>query len=224
MYSFAQRNDTVVLDEPFYGNYLSQNPAIALQHPSHQEILATMDCDRDSVIDTIETLATSQHVFIKGMAHHYERSEPSYILDWNNIILIRHPRKLLTSFSKVITNPTIDDIGIKKASELFAYLKEQGKTPLVIDSDELVKNPTSYLQKMCTALEISFSEAMLSWRKGGIPEDGVWAKHWYKNVHNSEGFAVQKTSNQEMPDYLQGVLEEALPFYNILKNSILKND
>jgi hypothetical protein len=43
-------------------------------------------------------------------------------------------------------------------------------------------------------------------------------------VHNSTGFTVQKTSNQEMPDSLQIVLDQALIHYTILKNHILKND
>jgi len=158
------------------------------------------------------------------MAHHYLSKEPAHILPWNNLILIRHPEKLLASFSKVIKNPTLDDIGIKKAAELFTYLKNQEKTPLVIDSDQLLKNPEGYLQKICDALDIPFTKDMLSWQKGGIQEDGIWAQYWYGNVHNSTGFTVQKTSNQEMPDSLQTVLDQALIHYTILKNHILKND
>ena len=64
---------------------------------------------------------------------------------------------------------------------------------------------------------------MLTWQKGAIPEDGIWAKHWYKNVHISTGLKVQKTSSQPMPTRLQPVLNEALIYYNILKESILNN-
>jgi hypothetical protein len=59
---------------------------------------------------------------------------------------------------------------------------------------------------------------MLSWNKGGIPEDGVWASHWYKNVHNSEGFAVQKSSSQPLPKRFNSLLEEVMPYYETLKN------
>ena len=130
----------------------------------------------------------------------------------------------MASFSKVIENPTIDDIGIKKAAMLFNYLKSNNKTPIVIDSDELLKNPKEYLKKLCKLLEIPFSEAMLTWQKGGIPEDGIWAPYWYTNVHNSTGFSVQKTSSQSMPEHLEPVLQEALTYYNILQNHILKNN
>lgn len=107
---------------------------------------------------------------------------------------------------------------------MFLFLKKNGKTPLVIDSDELLKNPEIYLKKLCALLKIPFSEKMLSWKKGGIPEDGIWARHWYRNVHNSEGFAVQKSSSSPFPKHLEPLLMEALPYYETLKNNILIND
>ncbi|MFC7356386.1 sulfotransferase family protein [Jejudonia soesokkakensis] len=223
MYSFAQRKDCRVLDEPYYGFYLKHG-RVEVAHPSKAEIIRTMELSDKKVTENIKLLAETSHVFIKGMAHHYLSETPTHILNWGNVILIRHPKKLLASFSKVIENPTISDIGIKKASELFLFLKEHHKTPIVMDSDELLKNPEQYLRKLCELLKIPFYERMLHWKKGGIPEDGIWAKHWYQNVHNSEGFSVQKTSDQHIPERLQLVLDEALIYYNILKIHLLKND
>lgn len=223
MYSFAQREDTTVLDEPFYGYYL-QNGTFESEHPSQYEILQTMELKEEKVVEGINLLSKKENIFVKGMAHHFLTETPSFIMNWENVILIRHPKKLITSFSKVINTPTLNDIGIKKASELFLFLKKNGKTPIVIDSDELLKNPEVYLKKLCNLLDIPFTEKMLQWKKGGIPEDGVWAKHWYGNVHNSEGFAIQKSSSQPLPEHLEPLLEEALPYYEILRNNILVNE
>ena len=223
MYSFAQREDIRVLDEPFYGYYL-QNASLENEHPSQNEILQTMELKEEKVVKEINALSEKTNVFVKGMAHHYLTDSPSFILNWENVILIRHPKKLIASFSKVIHTPTLNDIGIKKASELFLFLKKNGKTPIVIDSDELLKNPELYIKKLCNLLNIPFSEKMLRWKKGSIPEDGIWAKHWYGNVHNSEGFAVQKSSSQPFPDHLETLLKESLPYYQTLKNNILIND
>ncbi|HBC04220.1 MAG: sulfotransferase family protein [Aequorivita sp.] len=222
MYSFAQREDLKVLDEPFYGFYL-KNASLENQHPSQQEILQTKELKEEKVIESINLLSEKQHVFVKGMAHHYLTESPEFILDWENVILIRHPKKLIASFSKVIHTPTLNDIGIKKASELFLFLKKNERTPIVIDSDELLKNPETYLEKLCDLLNIPFSDKMLQWKKGGIPEDGIWAKHWYGNVHNSEGFTFQKSSSQPLPKHLEPLLNEALPYYETLKNNILTN-
>lgn len=222
MYSFAQRNDTKVMDEPYYGYYL-KNASITVKHPSEEEIVATMNTNKESITNNIEKLSEKSNVFVKGMAHHYLSKSPKHILNWNNVILIRHPRKLISSFSKVIENPSINDIGIKKAAELFLFLQKKNRTPIVIDSDELLKKPEEYLKKLCTLLHIPFQKEMLSWNKGGIKEDGVWAKHWYKNVHNSTGFTVQKSSNDVMPEKFNALLSEATSYYKILKNEILKN-
>src|SRR5690606_12417367 len=223
MYSFAQREDMTVLDEPFYGYYL-KNARLENEHPSQNEILQIMELKEEMVVAGINLLSEKTNVFIKGMAHHYLTDSPNFILKWENVILIRHPKKLIASFSKVIHSPTLNDIGIKKASELFLFLKKNGKTPIVIDSDELLKNSETYLKKLCKLLEIPFSEKMLRWKKGGIKEDGIWAKHWYGNVHNSEGFTVQKSSSQPLPAHLEPLLNEALPHYETLKNNIMMND
>jgi hypothetical protein len=223
MYSFAQREDMIVMDEPFYGYYL-KNADRNNPHPSQEEILELMEVRENKIIETINQNSLHKNVFVKGMAHHLLSESPLFILDWDNVLLIRHPKKLIASFSKVISNPDLTDIGIKKEAELFLFLQKNGKTPLVIDSDELLKNPKAYLITICEHLDIPFDEKMLVWQKGGIPEDGIWAKHWYSNVHNSEGFAVQKSSSQALAPHLEPLLKAALPFYDILKSSILKNE
>ncbi len=42
MYSFAQRKDTVVVDEPFYAFYLLNNE---VNHPGKDEIIKSMEGD-----------------------------------------------------------------------------------------------------------------------------------------------------------------------------------
>lgn len=223
MYAFAQRTDMKVLDEPFYGYYLKNAPLKVL-HPATDEVLASMELDEEKIVVSIQELAKQQNVFVKGMAHHFLRDTPDYLLNWTNIMLIRHPKKLIASFAKVIENPGLDDIGLKKSAALFTYLERHNRLPLVIDSDELLKDPKRYLEKLCLALSIPFQEQMLHWAPGGIPEDGIWAKHWYTNVHRSTGFVYQKTSSRPFPDRLQPLYDEAKPYYDILKNHILKID
>jgi len=223
MYSFAQHPDFKVLDEPFYGHYLRHGSA-GIHHPMEDEIKDAMPMDEEEVVNHVNQLAESSWVFVKGMAHHYLDINPTYILDWNNIILIRKPEKLITSFAKVVQNPSLNDIGYERAAALYSFLKENGKEPLVIDSDELMKAPEKYLRKMCTTLNITFETSMLQWKEGGIPEDGIWAPFWYKNVHGTTGFQVQQQTSASVPSHLEGLLEEALPYYETLRKSILLND
>jgi hypothetical protein len=46
MYSFAQRSDTAVLDEPFYACYLSKTN---VSHPGKAEVLAAQSSNEDEV-------------------------------------------------------------------------------------------------------------------------------------------------------------------------------
>jgi hypothetical protein len=109
---------------------------------------------------------------------------------------------------------------------LYRFLNDHGRPPLVIDSDELLKNPENYLRKLCGHLQIPFTEKMLHWNKGGIPEDGLWAQYWYANVHNSEGFIAKRNTSEEpiqLPKPLQQLVADALPYYNSLRKHILLN-
>lgn len=223
MYSFAQRGDVTVMDEPFYSYYL-RNATLEIEHPAHEKIVTSMEADEMKVVNGINAMARSKILFLKGMAHHFLSESPKYLLDWDNVLLIRHPRKLIASFAKVITNPSLRDIGIKRASELFLYLKEQGKIPLVLDSDELMLDPENYLRKLCDGLGLEYMDSMMQWEKGGIPEDGIWAEHWYKNVHNTTGFEVQQSRTAEVPPHLGPLLAEAMPYYETLSKEILIND
>ncbi len=223
MYSFAQRKDYEVLDEPFYGYYLKYG-ALAITHPSHMEIINAMECDEQRIVENINKISMEKNVFIKGMAHHFLSNAPEYICPWTNVILIRHPGKLIASFSKVISQPTLADIGIKKASELVTYLKNRGNDLIVIDSDELMIDPENYLRLLCNELKLDFNKRMLSWKEGGIPQDGIWARHWYSNVHRTTGFEVQQNKPMVVPPHLGPLLAEAIPYYNSLQPYILKNE
>ncbi len=215
MYSFAQRADTKVIDEPFYAKYLLKK---GLDHPGREGTIASMETDHEKIIEHITQLEKEHEiVFLKNMAHHHEGQDQSYLLDMHNIFLIRDPKQLIASFAQVIQNPTIDDIGLKHEAELLDYVKENGNhPPIVIDSNSILAAPEQGLSNLCKQLDIPFDTCMLSWEKGPIPEDGYWAKYWYKNVHQSTGFAKQKTSDRPLPDHCNKLYKEALPFYNYL--------
>ena len=87
---------------------------------------------------------------------------------------------------------------------------------------EILNNPKKLLIKLCSNLDIDFYTDMLSWSKGGIKEDGVWAKHWYKNVHESTGFVKQKTSNRELPKHCEPLYFDALKYYDKLSINSIK--
>ena len=64
--------------------------------------------------------------------------------------------------------------------------------------------------------------AMLSWPAGPRPEDGVWAPHWYHNVHRSTGFLPYRPKAQPIPARLEPLLAECRPHYQTLYASALR--
>ena len=112
MYSFSQRKDTTVVDEPFYAYYLNHT---GIKHPGTQEILNSQQHDVFQVIqDVILGPYNTKVLFLKNMAHHIIDFEPQFLLKLKNIFLIRDPERLITSFSKVIEAPTMKDIGVQR--------------------------------------------------------------------------------------------------------------
>lgn len=62
MYSFAQREDTKVVDEPLYAHYL-RNTDAKEYHPGTQDILDALEQDGNKVIQEMMSNATSPVFF-----------------------------------------------------------------------------------------------------------------------------------------------------------------
>ena len=217
MYSFAQRMDTTVVDEPFYAYYLRKT---GIDHPGREEILSAQNHSAGAVIkEVIFKEYATPHVFIKNMSKHIESLDLSFCKKTRNILLIRDPKSLIVSFNKVIQNPTAQEIGLKASWDAFQFL---GEETIVLNSDLLLLNPQSVLIQLCNRLTIKFDESMLTWNTGPRPEDGVWASYWYKNVHLSTGFQSPKMTQEEFPLHLTDLLEEVQPFFDKLNHFAIK--
>lgn len=221
MYSFAQRSDTRVFDEPLYGYYLSQTDADEY-HPGAKEIMADMETDGSKVIEMMMGNHDKPVVFFKNMTHHLLKLNKDFMHDVVNVILTRNPKEMLPSFDKVIENPSMKDVGYQDHTELLEYFEKENITPAVIDATIFLKNPEQILKKLCEKISIPYQENMLSWEKGARPEDGVWAKYWYGNIHKSTGFMKYQPKTDPFPENLNALLSESQTHYERLKKIALK--
>lgn len=215
MYSFAQRDDTKVVDEPLYGHYLNSTNADSY-HPGAKEILTTMELDGQNVIDQMLGPHEKGVVFFKQMTHHLVNIDLDFLKHTINIILTREPKEMLSSYAKAVNNPKMEDVGYAAHLKLLEYLDSIQYPPLVIDSKKILLKPKVELQKLCKRLNIPFKEEMLSWNIGPIQEDGCWAKYWYKSVHNSTGFKPYRAKDEKFPEHLNDLLSECQPIYEKL--------
>jgi hypothetical protein len=214
MYSFAERRDTRVVDEPLYGHFLRVTGTV---HPGRGEVLANVDCDGDRVMRELLTAASDSPavLFMKQMAHHLVELDKSFLRDTENIFLIRDPEQMLPSLTIQLPGATLVDAGLKMQWQLYEELQNAGQSPAIIDSRELLLDPRGVLERLCKHLQIPWTEDMLQWPAGPRPEDGIWAKHWYHAVHKSTGFSPYRHKDS-FPSHLEPLLAECAPWYQKL--------
>ncbi len=220
MYAWAQRDDFSVVDEPLYAHYLRVTDA---EHPGKKEILESQQPHAVDVIrDVLLASYPTPWVLHKQMTHHLVDMDWSFMKKTYNVLLIRNPREIIASYSKVIPHPTMRDIGIKKQMDLYQYLKENNSLTAILDTNEILKNPEKIFQTLCAQLNIEFQESMLHWDAGARPEDGVWAKYWYANVHRSTGFAPYRAKDISLSEELELLALECMTYYEQLFEHCLK--
>lgn len=220
MYSFAQRPDMTVIDEPLYAHYLEKSGA---DHPGKELVLQDQSHNGPEVVDQVilkdYPTPFSLH---KQMTHHLDGLDKSFLEQTKNVLLIRSPYEIVLSYSKVMHQVTPEDIGIPQQMELFHYLKKINRLTAVLDAKLLLLQPKKILNLLCDALDIPFLESMLSWEAGPRKEDGIWAEFWYSNVHKSTGFQQYKPKGQSLPPELLEVVDACQPYYNTLFHHALK--
>lgn len=224
MYAFAQRPDTRVVDEPLYAHYLRVSGA---DHPGRDAVLAAQDQDGARVVrERILGPWDRPVVFFKQMTHHLvefdERLLTALFRDSVNVLLIRDPREMLPSLTVQLPNATLRDTGYAAATELHARLVALGQDPPVLESAPLLQDPRGVLSELCRRVGITFDERMLSWKPGPRPEDGVWAPHWYHNVHRSNSFEPYRPKSEPFPPRLEPLLAQCLPHYERLSRLAIR--
>lgn len=215
MRSFENRTDCAVVDEPFYAAYLAET---GLDHPMRAEVLAAQPTDWRAVAEGLAA-ADGVLVYEKHMAHHML---PGFGLDWvkgcRNAFLIRDPAEVLASYVAKRGEVTLDDIGVVQQRTIFEREADRlGKAPPVVRGADVTADPRGTLGKLCDALGIGFSEAMLSWPAGPRDSDGVWAPAWYDSVWKSTGFSTpERSAYPPLPDDLRRLADTARPHYEAM--------
>jgi hypothetical protein len=217
MRSWESRGDTAVWDEPFYAHYLEET---GLDHPGREEIIARHETDWRKVVERLTGPVPD------GKAIHYQKHMAHHLLPgidrgWlgavRNAFLIRDPREMLTSLVRVTPEPTVGDTGLPQQWELFERVADRrGSPPPVIDARDVLEDPAGLLARLCEALGVPFRTAMLSWKPGPRPGDGIWAKHWYAAVEASSGFQPYEPRPDPVPDRLRDVHAECETIYRRL--------
>jgi hypothetical protein len=218
MYSFAARGDCAVWDEPFYAAYLA---ATGIDHPMRDEVMAAGECDPAKVaLACVGPIPGGAPVYYeKHMTLHMIPSfDRSFMRECVNVFLIRHPARVVASYSRQRASVTLDDIGFTQQADLFDEVAAfAGDTPVVVDSSDIRADPSGVLSRLCAAVGIEYTERMTRWPAGGHPSDGVWAPHWYEAVHRSTGFESAEGPLPNLTGAASDLVARAMPSYEQLK-------
>ena len=215
MYAFAARGDCAVMDEPFYAAYLAR---AGVEHPMRDAIIAAGDPDPERVAARCTAPPPEGHAYQKHMTHHIlPGDDTGWMASCTNVFLIRHPARVIASYARKRDHTSEADLGYSAQVRLFdAEADRLGAAPPVIDSVDIRADPEGTLSRLCAAIGLVWTPSMLSWPSGGIPEDGVWAAHWYGAVHRSTGFDAAEGVLPDLSADFEGLLDKTMPFYDRL--------
>lgn len=233
--AFQRLDGCVVYDEPFIGPYRWLRKENYHWNNASEAIKDNMEKDHEKVIETItgDLPAGSTFSFQKLSTDEYL---PEFGTDWipklDNFFLLRPPQDILLSLQKALNNQTFKKneiteelVGMKALHSVFNTLSEMtGERPLVISSDDVMKNPRHTLEWLCNNLDVQFDEKMLSWKKelkdSALSESNEIVDQdsgqWYETLRNSQTFLPYKKLETPLPDDLKPILEECMPYYEQL--------
>lgn len=223
MRAWENRGDTAVWDEPLYGFYLHRT---GIAHPGAEEVIAAGDTDWRRVVEALTgPIPGNKPIFFqKHMTHHMlDEVDRGWLARVRNCFLIRDPREVIASYARTRPQVTVSDVGVLQQAALFDDARAlAGSAPLVLDARDVLEDPRGMLGALCAALEVSFTDRMLTWPAGPRATDGVWAKYWYDAVQASTGFVPYVSKVHTLPEALGPLAQECMPHYRRLYEQRLR--
>lgn len=216
---FMERGDFEILHEPFsYLYYFHEKRApIPYGHedPNHPH-------SYPDIKEYILSNAEKTPVYFKDMCFHcYDHliKDDEFLKRITSTFLIRDPEKTILSHYKINPDVTSEEIGFELELNIFEKVKElTGKTPALIDADDLEDDPERVVKAYCEAVGIKYLPESLHWDSGHKKEWDSW-KEWHTDAAQSTG--IQK--NMEKFDislddkpHLREYYKHHKPFYDYM--------
>ncbi len=215
-----QRGDMECFHEPFgEAWYQGENP---LWPRVQENSLRISGLSLEGVFTKLKKTVTQKSVFCKDFPHYISHLWTDEFLSYfNHSFLIRDPAKTISSIYKYFPDFVLKEIGYLEQRELFDIVwSNTGKTPVVIDSDDLLENPHGIVEAYCNAVGIPFIEEALSWEPGARDEVSWWdGGIFHENLRNSDGLKPQKRNYVEvndLPDRVKEIYDIVMPHYERL--------
>ncbi|CAA9422013.1 MAG: Similarity [uncultured Rubrobacteraceae bacterium] len=209
---FVERGDFKVFHEPFSASYYyspeRRSDRFTDVEPKEEHCFAEV---------TNRLLAPSaKPVFFKDMAYYVSGSmTPEFVERFRNTFIIREPRAVLASFSKLWPNFTFEEAGFEELHRLFEYTVELGQEPVVVDAADLSEDPETIVAAYCERIGVPFIPDALTWEPREVPEWEMWDE-WHEDAQKSTGIGKLSREEVELSDELEEIARRCLPYYEAM--------
>lgn len=179
----AARGDFLVVHEPF-SHVADFGEADVAGRTARSE---------EELIEALYAAAATTPVFFKDTTDfHYPRvlADTRFLRDVTHTFMIRDPAAAIASHHRL--NPRLgrDEIGFAWLREIFdAVAAATGRTPVVVDGDDLVADPGGVVGAYCRRVGIPYRAGALTWRSGMLDQ---WRRtgRWHAEVSATTGFVA----------------------------------
>ena len=164
-----QRGDCNCLHEPFgEAWYQGENPMWPRFKKGDK---STPGLSLESTWADIKARANKGPVFIKDFPHYINHIwNADFLSHFTHAFLIRDPAKTISSMYNKWPDFEELEVGFPEQRALFDLLTAlNGKSPSVIDSDDLLENPDAIVSAFCNSVGIPFLPKAMSWKAGKDP-------------------------------------------------------
>ena len=220
-----QRGDLETMHEPFIYLYYLGDARKSLDHfdpdPDHPT-------GYEDIREMIFEHAREKTVFVKDMCYYvtnYFPADKLLLREATHTYLIRTPERSAPSYHRLDPAVTREEIGLEAVSRHFDTVATfHGTAPLVIDAEDLTRDPAATLRAYCRAIGLPFLEHSLHWDNSAVPKEWTHVAGWHHDLANSSGLGnVEHASDsQENTPELQALIDYHMPFYEKLRPYRLK--
>lgn len=220
-----QRGDLETLHEPFiYLYYLGDA----------RKSLDFFDPDPDhptgyqSIREMIFEHAREKTVFVKDMCYYvtsYFAADTLMLREATHTYLIRPPARSAPSYYRLDPGVTREEIGLEAVYRHFDTVANfHGTAPVVIDADDLTRDPAGTLRAYCKAVGLPFLQHSLHWDNSAVPKEWMHVAGWHTDLASSNGLGKveQEPYLPENTPELQALIDYHMPFYEKLRAYRLK--
>lgn len=182
----TERHDRVVVHEPF-SRVVDFGEVEVGDRTAHSE--------RD-VLAALRAIAERDPVFFKDTTDfHYPAllADEKFLAAATHTFIIRDPAEAIASHHALNPDLGRDEIGFARLYEIFAAVQDvTGGTPVVVDSDDLLRRPAETVRAYCAAVGIPFVPEALSWQPG-MRSEWRTTSRWHRSTSETTGFTAGRT-------------------------------